>query len=219
MKKQVVGLGAVILVILSLSPLAHSSESESPYPIPDGVLASADEYVISKVGQAFFDSCMTWSPGWSCFRPLDPSNVGRSNIPDWCRWPRYIVIYKLRIPGKPFVDEVVVVNIREDGRWFEDVAHDEGLPDCVSHPEECEFPIDEAAAIEIAREAGLQEGRKPWRSDLRWSGRTHRTYVWEIRNELEQLRGEFVFIDANDGTVLEVSEWHVDVQGHPPTAP
>ncbi len=217
MKEHVVRLGAVVILILSLAPLVHSSESGSPYPIPDGVLASADEYVISKVGQAFFDSCFTWSLGLSCYRPL--AGAINPNSPDWLQYPRYVVIYKFLVPGRPFVDEVVVVNIKTDGGWFEDTAHDEGLPDCASQPKECEFPIDEAAAIEIARDAGLQEGKKPWRSDFRWSGRTHKTYVWEIRNELEQLSGELVFIDANDGTVLEVSDWRVEVQGYPPTAP
>ena len=217
MKGQVVKLGAMVLVILSLSPLAHSSESVSPYPIPDDVLSSADEYVISEVGQAFFDSCMTLSPGLSCHRPLE--GAINPNSPDWLQYPRYVVIYKLRIPGRSFVDELVVVNIREDGRWFEDVAHDEGLPDCVSQPGECEFPIDEAMAVEIARGAGLQDGRKPWVADFRWFGHDHQTYAWQIRNELGQSHGEFVLVDANDGAVIEKNTWRVIVEGHPPTAP
>jgi len=217
MTGQVLRLSVAILVILPLSPLARSSESESPYPIPDGVLASADEYAISKVGQAFFDSCMTWSPGLSCYRSLD--GAINPNSPDWLQYPRYVVIYKLSIPGKPFVDELVVVNIKEDGGWFEDTAHDEGLPDCVSHPGECEFPIDEATAIEIARDAGLQAGRKPWMADFRWFGHEHRTYAWRIRNELGQSHGEFVLVDANDSAVIEKNTWRVILEGHPPTAP
>jgi hypothetical protein len=206
-------------VIFSLSPAARSAESGSPYPIPDSVVASADEYVISKVGEAFFECCLTWSPALSSFEPLDPHNVGRWNLPDWSRWPRYVIIYRMRVPGKPFVDELVVVNIGKDGRWFEDESSDEGLPGCVSDPAECEFPIDAADAFEIALEAGLQAGTQPWESDFRWSGLPMQTYVWEVRNELAPLRGEYALIDANDGTVLGMGEWSVEVEDSRPTAP
>ncbi len=216
---QLVRLGVMVLVLYSLAPQALASQPESPYPIPDGVLASADEYVISKVGRAFFDSCIARSLGLPLYRPLaHPSFT--SATPDWLQYPRYVVIYKLRISGRPFVDEVVVVNIKENGGWFEDTAHDEGLPDCVSQPEECEFPIDEAAAIEIARDAGLQPGSKPWKADFSWFGRKHKTYAWVVENELGEWFGESVLIDANDGVVINMGEWIITVSGHgPSTAP
>jgi len=203
----------MVLVIYSLAPQALAYQPKSPYPIPDGVLAGADEYVISKVGRVFFDSCITRSPALPMFRPLtDPRHISRS--PDWLQYPRYIVLYKLRISGRPFVDEVVVVNIKENGGWFEDTAHDEGLPDCVSQPEECEFPIDEAAAIEIARDVGLEAGNKPWKTDFRWFGRKHSTYAWVVENELGEWFGESVLIDANDGVVINMGEWTTTVSGH-----
>jgi hypothetical protein len=218
--QQLVRAITVALVVILLVPHALAGISKQPDPPPDGVLTSADEYVISKVGKAFFDSCLSRRRGSSRYEPLaGPSYAGNPSIPDWMQHPRYVVIYNFGVPGREFVDEVVVVNIKEDGGWFREAPHDEGLPDCISQPRECEFPIDRAEAKAIAREAGLEEGRSFWRSDFRWSGRTHKTYVWEVRNELEELGGELVLIDANDGTVLEVSEWRVEVQGHPPTAP
>jgi len=213
-------LAAVVLIICPPAVWGHPTPSGSPNPIPEEVLASAREYVISKVGETFFDSYITWRPELSGFKPLVRSdNALRLNRPDWLRSPRYVIVYRLRIPEKPFVDETVVVNIRADGGWFEDTAYDEGLPDCVSHPEECEFPIDEQGALEIAGNAGLEPGRKPWEADFRWFGREHKTYAWEVRNELAEGFGEVVLIDANDGTVIEKGEWRDVVWGHPPMAP
>ena len=220
MKEQLTRLGAVVLLVSSLAPRAVAVQGKSPYPIPEQVLAGAREYVISKVGETFFDSYIAWSPELSCFRPLrDQRNASRGNLPDWVRHPRYVIIYKLRIPEKPFVDETVVVNIKEDGGWFQDTAHDEGLPDCVSHPEECEFPIDREAAIEIAQAAGLRHGDGSWETDFRWYGRDYNTYAWEVRNELGEWHGELVLVDANNGAVIDMGEWSVTVWGAPPTAP
>jgi hypothetical protein len=196
---------AVALIVSAVPLRATAAQPESHYPIPAEVLARAGEYAISKVGETFFDSCMTLM--WARFEPLDPDHIDRGNIPDWLRSPRYIVLYRLRIPEKPFVDEVVVVNIKQDGGWFKDTADDEGLPDCVSNPAECEFPIDEDAAIEIAKKAGLQTGVKPWKADFRWRGRKYGTYVWEVENTLSDTHGEAVLIDANSGAVLEMGRW------------
>jgi hypothetical protein len=212
MRVQLAWLGTVFVIAGFLTPQAAAASQESADPIPAGVLASAREYVISKVGEAFFDSCLTWSPEASCFRPLQsPSDACRVNIPDWLRCPRYVVIYRLRIPERPFVDEVVVVNIKEDGGWFKDAAFDEGLPDCVSHPGECEFPIDREAATEIAKEAGLQPGITPWRADFLWSGRKYGTYVWQVENTLGDSHGDLAIIDANSGDVLCMTYWEIVV--------
>ena len=212
-------IASVLLVCVLVAP-ATAGKPELHHEVPAEALAGAREYAISKVGEAFFDAYMTWNPALSCFRELDPRRLGLANAPDWLKYPRYIIIYNFRIPEKPYINEIVVVNIKEDGGWFQDVAHDEGLPDCVSHPGECDFPIDEAAAIEIARGAGLQDGNALWRADFRWFGRRHHTYAWEVQNDLGERHGESVLIDANDGAVINVGEWRITVDGTgPPIAP
>lgn len=203
--------GAVALIVSVLVLRPTPAQPEGHYPIPAEVLASAREYAISKVGETFFESYMTWNPALSCFRPLDPRNLTRSSLRDWLQCPRYIIIYNLRIPEKPYVDEIVYVNIKEDGGWFEDLDPRSGLPDCVSHPGECEFPIDREASIEIAKEAGLQPGTKPWEADFRWHGPNYNTYAWYVRNTLGDMHGEAILIDGNSGAVLHSGEWRVVV--------
>ena len=217
MAKRFSLVSASVLLVSVLAVEADAGEPESHYPVPAEAVAGAREYAISKVGEAFFDAYMTWNPALSCFRDLDPRRLGWANTPDWLKYPRYIIVYNFRIPEKPHVDEIVVVNIKEDGGWFQDAAHDEGLPDCVTHQGECEFLIDEEAAIEIAREAGLKEGNGPWRVDFRWFGRDYHTYAWEVQNELGERRGESVLIDANDGAVINMGEWSITVSGHGPS--
>jgi len=201
---------AAMLVML-LVPAMQAVASGSHRAIPPEVLAGAREYAVSKVGEEFFESYMEWSPDLSSFRQLDPRYLGRFGSPDWLRHSRYIVIYLFRIPGKSFINEFIVLNIHEDGGWFDDTASDEGLPDCAENPLECEFPIDEEAALEIARTVGLQQGIEPWRADFNWGRRAHKTYVWEVWNTLGDRRGERVIIDANDGAVLDMSEWRVEI--------
>jgi len=197
---------AAMLVIL-LVPAAHAVASGSHSAIPPEVLAGAREYVVSKVGEEFFDSWLTLSPEFSRLEPVDERNASQPTCPDWLKSPRYVVIYHFRIPEMPFVDELVIVNIRESGGWFEGVPHNEGLPNCLLQPEECEFVVDEDDAIAIAEDEGLPLGIEPWSATFLWAGREFHTYAWSIQNTCEGGRGEWVMIDANDGAVLARGEW------------
>ena len=145
------GLGVAALVVCSLAPCANGAESEAPYPIPDSVLASADEYVIAKVGRAFFDSCLTWSPGLSCFKPLQNTKYASDpNTPDWLRYPRYVVIYKLRIPGKPFCWKQ---SLRPRCWWKPRVSFIRSKSACVK-------PARRLSVVEWLRPARMRVGRR-----------------------------------------------------------
>lgn len=201
--------GAVIVaLVLPFGPMA--AEADAPGPAPPEILASAKEYAITKVGEEFYDSFITLH--MSRFVPLKPENLGRWALPDWSRDSRYEVVYHLHIPDSPWVDAFCVVNIKEDGGWFSDVSAYEGLPNCVSDPGECEFPIDRDAAMEIAAQAGLEPGDRPWNALFCWSGqlRSQQTYVWRVDNLLLGTGGgRIITVDANSGDVLGEGEWGI----------
>lgn len=92
-----------------------------------------------------------------------------------------------------------------------------GILDCIDNPEKCDFPIDEATAIQIAKNAGLEDGITDWKTSLHWYGGDLKTYVWTVQNTLSETphskdqgysaSGKTVVIDANSGEVKEVSQW------------
>ena len=207
--------GLVIVIVLCLAVTGASAGEADPHDaVPPEILASAREYAISKVGEEFFDSYIDLVG--ARFVSAKPENERRRTLPDWIRSSRYELVYRLHIPEKPWIDVRCVINIREDGGLFEDLNAHEGLPDCVSDPLECEFPIDRDAAIEIAREAGLEAGSGAWHAFIAWDGQTHHTYVWNVMNTLygmnngRRIAGRGIVIDANTGEVLGQSELVVE---------
>ena len=212
---------ALVVLLCAAAPSA-SVETVLPVPpktdgrIPQEILASAREYVISRVGESFFESYMKWKPGRSCYLPVNPRNLAD---PDGCSpyllVPRYRIAYDLHIPEKPWVHQTVWFFIYEDGGWVKDPTIQCGLPDCVAHPEECEFPIDGDDAKRIAEQAGLEAGLEDWRIGFIWWGAEYQTYVWQVHNTLTKRSGRTLVLDANTGEVLHVGEWVVNGSGQP----
>ena len=123
--------------------------------------------------------------------------------------PYYLLTYTFKIPEKQFVNELIEIGIDIDGN----IVREWGIPD---NPDECEFPVDKAKAIGIARDAGLEEGIKEWETDFHWHDGL-KTYVWAVRNTLSassvgepyEESGKVIIIDANSGEVKESSNWTV----------
>ena len=74
--------------------------------------------------------------------------------------------------------------------------------------------IDEATAVAVAAEAGLEPGLTPWEAALY----VHATegWVWSVTNTLRESSGgtdgTIVLIDANTGRVIRVSNWALIVE-------
>jgi hypothetical protein len=118
------------------------------------------------------------------------------------RRPYALVIFRFRMPEISFVDVDISCIVDRDLKVWELL----GVPDCIDHPQECTFPIGEAAARSIATEVGLEPGLEPWRVKFLWND-GYKSYIWGISNTLHKYSGRVVLIDANDGRVVETSEW------------
>ena len=88
-----------------------------------------------------------------------------------------------------------------------------GLPDCVRNPIECQFPIDDADARQIAEDDGLDPGIQDWRVGFTWYGGDFQTYTWGVKNYLAPDHGEGITIDANTGEILGRYHWFITVDG------
>ncbi len=156
------------------------------------MIEKGNELIISKVGDEHFNNYMKLLS----IEYQSPNEVIEK--------PYYLLTYTFKIPEKQFVNESIEIGINVDGN----IVREWGIP---NNPKECEFPIDEAKAIEIARDAGLEEGIKEWESDFYWHGGDLKTYVWAVRNilstEPHEESGKLVIIDANSGEVKEFLGW------------
>ncbi len=80
--------------------------------------------------------------------------------------------------------------------------------------------INEARAIEIAREAGLEPGIEPWKPILWRKGRYSSRSYWLIKTTLRQSDykqfGRRVFIDADTGDAYKVDDWEEVLLGGVP---
>ena len=196
--------GVILLLLTSLTiitagcsctPCQNQDESE----IPQNILQKADRYIISKTGDTFFKQYIT--PDFSQSRHLNTN---------------YLMVYRLYIPEKPFVDEIIRFTTDSLGKILTqyEVA---GIPDCNSNPLNCDFIVDENAAKQIAIKNKLSEGIKDWKISFEWEPKYNK-YVWQVINTLKESKGEFgyraegekLLIDPGSSELIEKKEWKIN---------
>lgn len=206
------------LVALMLAGCTLSSEpsdvendgSDQDTEIPQLVIDGAAECLISRIGESFFNEYFSYQPERSRFIPPDSYCIDH---PDQCGpWlldPHYRVVFVFRISEKPFVDELIEIHVDTLGVVLTDSGRIP-LPDCIVNPTECDFPIDEEQAQQIAQDAGLADGIKPWVASFHWDFRQE-TFVWTVQNttheDLFSGGGTWISIDANTGDFIEEGGW------------
>lgn len=178
---------------------AGSNCAQNKTTIPPDIFKKANEFVISKTGEEFFNKYIT--PDFSLSRELESG---------------YLVVYSISIKEKPFVKGTISFALDSTGNinTNKEIA---GIPDCIKSPGDCEFNIDIAATENIARQNGLEKGVKQWDVKFLWSAQFNK-YVWYVINTLAESEGgygsrangkEFI-IDPNSGVVLFINEWRVN---------
>lgn len=190
-----------IVTVLSLYILAGCSCIDcykEKSNIPERIRKISDNFIIKKTGKEFFDKYV--------FFDFVKSEVSAGN---------FHMFYKLSIPEKSFVNETMHFVIDSTG-----IIQDEydiiGIPNCNDEPEECIFNLNENEIIKIAKEKGLEKGKKPWEINFGWSTEYGR-YVWHILTVNKEITGEEIYkgageeliLSPSDGSVISQRKWKV----------
>jgi hypothetical protein len=194
--KILIGLQAVIAGVTFFACSCSCTDSQSN--VPDNVLKKSNGFIVSRVGQDFFDNYI--KPD---FRETKKINS------------KYYMVYDFKMPGKPYVDSKIKFEVDSTGNVLnrENVI---GLPDCVTDPGKCEFNIDEEQAIQIAKDNNFKQGIKDWKVEFKWEPK-YNQYVWSILSTYEQSQGsngmrgngEILLIDPNSGNVISTDKWRI----------
>lgn len=183
---------------------------EDQTPIPVTIIEKSNQFIISRVGEDFFKNISLDRSKTEHYEADGYCVKNPDSCSDYLRKPYYLMVYSLKIPNKPFIDELIEFVVDDNG----DVINEReasGIPNCIKSPIECDFPIDEERALFIAQEAGLEKGSESWKADFCWGDET---YVWNVQNILPEKKqgsvfagGKSVVIDANTGQAITVGEW------------
>lgn len=166
-----------------------------PTNMEQTMIEKGNELIASKIGEDYFNNYIKLLS----IEYQSPNGIIEK--------PYYLLTYTFKNAAKQFVNESIEIGIDIDG----DIVREWGIP---GNPDECKFPVDEAKAIGIARDVGLEEGIKEWETDFHWHDGL-KTYVWTVRNTLSassvgepyEESGKVVIIDANSGEVKESLNW------------
>jgi hypothetical protein len=144
--------------------------------IPSSIVEKSNQFIISRVGQDFFDKYIKIDINNCTYCPADeyiiePPEAGAKFL----QKPYYLMVYSFKMPEKPYVDGSIEFVVDTDGNVILERKAD-GIPD----PAKCDFPIDEAGAMQIARNAGLEDGIAGWETSFHWYAGDLKTYVWTV---------------------------------------
>lgn len=189
---------AVVAVSILIYSCSCPCEKKDAPNVPLNVLHNANAFVISKTGETFFNNYIT------------PDYKLTKHAP-----PYYEMAYRLYIPEKPYVNTKISFTVDGSGQVVEnkDII---GIPDCAKNPSGCDWKIDEAKAISIAKVNKLEEGIKDWKIQFIWNPE-RTSYVWHILTTIREFKSDFgyrgsgkeMLIDPVNGEVLAVTGWQI----------
>ncbi len=210
-----VALITLVLFVAAYLGIRSAMEQNSTKPqndIPSSTIEKSNQFIISRVGQDFFNKYITYAKG-TYFLPDQYILEHPESGAEFLQRPYYLMEYSLKMPERPFVDELIQFAVDTNGNV---ISQDEvtGVPDLINNPAEGNFSIDQNQAVQIAKNAGLEVGIADWTASFHWYGGDLKTYVWAVQNTLQKGKdplasGRVVVIDANSGEVLKISLWSV----------
>jgi len=203
--------GLVALTSCAMSPSAPVTEPWDD-EIPWHIHWAATRHAEDRLGREFFHAYYTFREDRSGYYPPDEYCLEH---PESCHWSllesRYRMSYDFAIPEISFVDGPMSFILWPSGEAMSDstLQLSYGLPDCVSYPIECQFPIDEEDARQIAEDDSLAPGIQEWSMNFGWYAGEFQTYKWDVSNYLAPDHGEGLLIDANTGDILARFWWDI----------
>ena len=195
--------GRIIIALLSMIAgvtffACSCSCTDSQSTVPDNVLKNSNRFIVSRVGQEFFDNYI--KPDFQETKKINS---------------KFYMVYDFKIPDKPYVDSKIKFEVDSTGSVLnrENVI---GLPDCGADPGKCEFNIDEEQAKQIAKDNSFKQGIKDWKVEFKWDSK-YNQYVWSILSTFQQSQGsngmrgngEIMLIDPNSGNVISTDTWRI----------
>ncbi len=172
--------------------------------IPETVSKNADIYIISNVGQNFFNKYISRKSG-KYYKGIDCINCS-----NYLHEPHYLMIYSLKLSNDSKTQGLIEFAVDTDGNIIKE-RESFGIPSCIQEPAKCIF-ISKDEAIKIAENANFKKGIEQWKIDFTW-GSKEKTYLWGIQNTLYNDRsqgtegGEVMGIDANSGKIIYTNSW------------
>jgi hypothetical protein len=205
-QKKVFLVSAIVVLLLTVfaTTVVHAQND-----IPSSIVEKSNQFIISKVGQDFFDKYIKMDYNQSKYYPPDEYYLQHpEGHAKYLENPYYFMVYSFKMPEKPFVDEFIEFAVDTEGNVILE-SEPYGIPD----PAKCDF-IDEATAIQIAKNVGLEEGIAAWETSFHWYAYDLQNYVWAVQNTLPIPSGQDyiaygkgIVIDANSGEVLQNYEY------------
>lgn len=180
--------------------------------IPDTIILKANDFIISRVGEQFFNSYIKYDSKNSRFSPADSFCIEHpSSCAEFLLKPHYYFVYTFKIPERDFVDEIIefVTDTLGNVVSSRDVF---GIPECPNNNCWNNFPlIEKDEAVSIAQNNGLEEGIKEWSVSFHFYAGEFDNYVWEVSNTLYQSSsesgGKTLLIDASNGKIFQSANW------------
>ncbi len=185
------------LMFVLASCACSRCDAQEESTVPEHVKKKADEFIISSTGTEIFNNYISQD-----FRRTKKIDDG------------YLMIYRLIIPEKPFVNTVIEFRTDTSGNVIQPETAS-GIPDCYSG--ECEFNINQMQAEEIALQNDFEKGINEWKIGFLWNAK-NKKYLWHILNTFSESEGAHgyrgngkeMLIEPSDGTIVSVNEWRVN---------
>jgi hypothetical protein len=195
--------GRILISLLSIIAgvtffACSCSCTDSQSTVPNNVLKNSNRFIVSRVGQEFFDNYI--KPNFQETKQINS---------------KFYMVYDFKMPDKPYVGSKIKFEVDSTGGVLnrENVI---GLPDCGADPGKCEFNIDEEQARQIAKANDFKQGIKDWKVEFKWDSK-YDQYVWSILSTFQQSQGsngmrgngEIMLIDPNSGNVISTDTWRI----------
>ena len=199
LKLVVITLSLLVTLLIGYSCSCSSCSKEEQSVVPEEVLSKANNFIISKTGQEFFNKYITPDFAKTRYNP-----------------PYYEMAYRFYMPEKDYVVATIKFITDSTGNVLKD-KDIIGIPDYLQNPDECNFTVDRDSAIKIAKENGLKEGIKDWDVGFIWNPQ-RQIYVWHVLSTLHEMKGDIgyrgngqeLIISPVTGEVLDMHDWKVN---------
>ena len=160
--------------------------------VPEEVIQSALHYISGRIGEELVRSSVHYFGG----RVTSGSSKAKATT--------YICDFVFFPQDNPLVSVVFNLRRTNEGEWRS--PPDRPVPNCKENPDLCRVNVALEAAVEIARQSGLEPGEEDWKVELRTISHCD-GIVWTVSNSFPRTAqgvvGKTIVVNAYTGEQLE----------------